>query len=106
AAGTVALRGALHHEWAAGRAERVPDATARPERHAVEATRVGVGPPLALTAPTRVHQVRIDREDVGGVDAQLLAGGWQVAGEEDVGVHDEPLEERVAGVGGEVDRDV
>ena len=87
----VALRGPLHHH-ARGAREHVAHARARPERDGVVAARLGVGALRALSVSARVDEARIDRAQIGGLDAQLAAHLRELVGDEHVGPRDEPLE--------------
>ena len=65
---------------------------ARPERHGVEAARFGVGPALALPVALREHELRVDREEVVGLGAELAADAGQLVRDVHVGPLHEPFE--------------
>ena len=93
----VALAGALTDgKVGVGRAEHVADPAARPVRHGVEAAGFRVGSALTLTVSLRVHEPRVEREEVGGFGAQLPADAGELVRDVDVGPLHEALEDRRA----------
>ena len=69
----------------AGLGEDVTHPAARPERHGVEAARFGVGAALALAVALGEHELRVQREEVGGLGAELAPDAGQLIGDVHVG---------------------
>ena len=84
-------------ERLAGAGEPVGDPAAGPERAAVVAAAVGVGPFLTLTVPLGVNQARVQRAQILIGDGEALTGVGEEIGEEDVGGLDQAIENLAAG---------
>src|SRR5690606_2859110 len=95
AAGAVAEGAGRHAQWVfeVRRRDRGGDAAAGPEGDGVEAALLRVRTLGARAAAEGVDQVGVARPDVVDVDAVLAARRRQQAGQEDVGVGQQPVQD-------------